>query len=151
MTPNHDEATEKYPVEVITPGVYSADAPSALIDLLNFQAATVLILVGIGGIAFSDANKIEVVLTAGDAADGSDQAPVTDLDLVKDALCPAAISNGIVRSLVAPHAAAEVQKLGYVGGRRYIRLTIDFSGVHGTGTPIAVTAVKEQGVLQGAA
>lgn len=151
MTPNRDKATGLTPVEVITPGVYSADINPTLIDLLDFGAATLLLHIGIGGIVFTGANKIEFVLTAGDLADGSDQAIVTDADLVKDALAPAAVQNGIVRSLVAAHAAADIQKLGYVGGHRYIKLLPDFSGVHGNGTPIAVSVVKALPIFEGVA
>lgn len=151
MTPNHDEATEKTPVEIITPGVYTTDQVSGLIDLLDFEAATLLIHVGVGGITFTTSNKIEFVLQHGDAGDGSDLANVADTDLVKDSLCPATVTSGIVRSLVAAHAAADVQKLGYVGGHRYVKLTADFSGTHGTGTPLAAAAVKEQPGYQGTA
>jgi hypothetical protein len=151
MTPNHDEATEKVLVELITPGVYTSDQASAVIDMEGYEAATLLIHVGIGGITFSGTNKIEFVLTHGDASDGSDGVAVTDADLVKDSLCPATVTAGIVRSLVSAHASADVQKLGYVGGHRYVKLVPDFSGTHGTGTPIAASLVKEQGALQGVA
>lgn len=151
MTPNHDDATEKSPVDVITPGVYAADTTPALIDMVDYQAATLLLHIGVGGITFTGTNKIEFVMTHGDASDGSDQAVVTDLDLVKDAFCPASVTNGIVRALTSAHAAATVQKLGYIGGKRYAKLLADFGGTHGTGTGIAAVMVREDGIIQGAA
>lgn len=151
MTPNRDEATEKSLLDVITPGIYAADNTPALIDLLDYQAATLLLHIGIGGITFTGTNKVEFVLTHGDASDGSDQVAVTDLDLIKDALAPVTVTNGIVRTLSSAHAAADVQKIGYIGGHRYVKLLADFSGTHGTGTPISAVMVREDGILQGAA
>jgi hypothetical protein len=140
-----------FPAEAITPGVYAADSAVTLIDTLGFHSATILMHIGAGGIVFSNANKIEMVLTAGNAADGSDQVPVTDVDVVVDAVAPAAIVNGIVRSIVAAKAAADVQKIGYIGGKRYLRLLADFSGAHATGTPIAASIVRGRAGLRGVA
>jgi hypothetical protein len=55
------------------------------------------------------------------------------------------ITNGIIKSLVAAHAAAAVYRYGYKGGKRYLKLLADFSGTHGTGTPIAAIALKSRG------
>lgn len=151
MTPERDNATGMFPAEAITPGVYNADTALNLVDLLDFHSATVLIHVGVGGIAFSNANKIEMVLLAGNAADGSDLVPVTADDIVVDGIAPTAIANGIVRALTAAKPAADVQKVGYVGGKRYLRLIADFSGAHGTGTPIAATIVRTRASIRGAA
>jgi hypothetical protein len=58
------------------------------------------------------------------------------------------ISTGIIKSLIAAHAAAGAYRFGYKGGKRYIRLTADFSGTHGTGTPIAASALLMHGYSQ---
>jgi hypothetical protein len=151
MTPNRDAATGLFPVEALTPAVLSATQSSAVLDMIDFQSATVLLHIGIGGIAFSANNKIEVSLSVGDLADGSDAVPVTDLDIVKDGLAPAAIANGIVRSIVAPKAAADIQRIGYIGGKRYLKVTVTFSGAHATGTPIAASIAKMRATLKGVA
>jgi len=41
----------------------------------------------------------------------------------------------------ATYAAATVEKIGYIGRKPYIRLLADFSGTHGTGTPMSALAV----------
>lgn len=151
MTPERDNTTGMFPAEAITPGVYAADTAPTLIDMLNFASAVVLIHIGVGGINFSNTNKVELVLTAGNADDGSDQVPVTDADIIVDASAPAAINNGIVRSLVAAKAAADIQKVAYIGAKRYLRLVADFSGTHGTGTPIAATVIRGRPALRGVA
>lgn len=149
MTPNRDEATEKSLISAIDPAVYAADNTPAAIDLVDFQCATLALAVGVGGITFTGANKIEFVLTHSD--DGVTYVPVTDDDVIKDGFCPATITNGIVRSLTAAHAAATVQKLGYVGGKRYTKVLADYSGTHATGTAIAAAWIREGGIVVGAA
>ena len=52
------------------------------------------------------------------------------------------VSNGIVKALIAAHAAADVTKIGYKGGKRYLKLLADFSGTHATGTPIDAIVVE---------
>ena len=149
MTPNRDSATHQFPVSAVPPAVYAADNVPAAIDLRDYQSATLLLHIGAGGIVFTGVNKIEFVVTHSD--DDVTYTAVTDDDVIKDALCPAAIVTGIVRSLTAAHAAATIQKLGYVGGKRYLKVLADFSGVHGTGTPIGATVVKGHAALRGSA
>jgi hypothetical protein len=149
MTPNRDGATGLFPITALAPAVYNADNTPAALDLRDYQAATLLLHVGVGGITFTGSNKIEFVLTHSD--DDTTYTNVTDDDLVKDSLAPASVTNGIVRSLIAAHAAATIQKLGYVGGKRYLKLLADFSGTHGTATPIAATLLRSRAALRGVA
>ena len=149
MTPNRDSATGLFPVTALPPAAYAADNTPAAIDLRDYQSATLLLHIGVGGITFSGTNKIEFVLTHSD--DDTTYTAVTDDDLVKDSLTPASITGGIVRSLIAAHAAATVQKVGYVGGKRYLKLLADFSGTHGTATPIAASVVRSRAALRGTA
>lgn len=149
MTPNRDGATRLAPVSALPPAVYAADNTPAAIDLRDYQSATLLLHIGVGGITFSGTNKIEFVLTHSD--DDSTYTAVTDDDLIKDSLTAATVTSGIIRTLSAAHAAATLQKVGYVGGKRYLKLLADFSGTHGTGTPIAASVVRNRAALIGAA
>lgn len=149
MTPERDSATTITPVTVIAPAVYDADNTPAAIDLRDALSATIVLNVGVGGITFTATNKIEFVLTHSD--DDSTYDNVTAADLVGDALMPLTITGGIVRSIKAAHASATVQKIGYIGGRRYVKLLADFGGTHATGTPIAATLIKGRLRFAGAA
>lgn len=128
------------PVTLIAPAVLSADNTPASVDLAQYQGATILLHIGVGGISFTGTNKIEFVLTHSD--DDSTYTNVAASDLVLDSNAPGSISNGIVRALTAAHAAATIQKIGYVGSKRYLKLLADFSGTHGTGTPIGATVLR---------
>lgn len=124
--------------------VLAASASSGWIDLQGYGAAEVLLDIGVGGIAFTDTNKIEFKVEHADADDQSDAATVTDVDL----LGVSDTTDGIVKALTAAHAAATVSRFGYRGGKRYIRLTATFSGAHATGTPIAALLLKSHGFNQ---
>lgn len=121
----------------------AADNTPAAIDLKGYNAAEILLAIGVGGITFSGTNKIEFKLTHSD-----DDSTYTDVT-VDDMLGLDSVgSGGIIKSLVAAHAAAATYRYGYKGGKRYLKLLADFSGTHGTGTPIAAIVLKGHGYNQ---
>lgn len=126
-------------VSAIGAAVLSADNTPAAIDLQGYDAAELVLAIGAGGITFSGTNKIEFVLTHSD--DDVTYTNVADADM----LGVSSITGGIVKSLVAAHSAAAVYRFGYVGDKRYLKILADFSGTHGTGTPIAALVIKGSG------
>jgi hypothetical protein len=126
-------------VSVIGNVTLAADNTPTAIDLQGYNSAELMLAIGIGGITFSASNKIEFVLTHSD--DDTTYTNVADADM----LGVSSISGGIVKSLVAAHAAAAVYRFGYKGGKRYLKLLADFSGTHGAGTPVAAILVKGHG------
>jgi hypothetical protein len=143
-----DQTPSLTPLSAIAPDVYAADTTPAALDLVDCGSATILIHVGIGGITFSTSNKVEFKLTHSD--DNSTYAAVADDDVVLSTNADASVgSGGIIKSLIAAHAAADITKVGYVGGKRYLKLLADFSGTHGTGTGIAATVIKGRLHLEG--
>ena len=122
---------------LIAPATLAADNTPATFDIGKADACSVFLQVGVGGITFSGTNKIEFVLSHSDS-ESSGFAAVT-----QDHVVGATVTgSGIVRSLTAAHADPTVTAIGYIGGKRYLRLLADFSGTHGTGTPIAALAVR---------
>jgi hypothetical protein len=134
----HNQITKRL---MLGPASLSADNAPAAFDIQGFRGAALAIAVGIGGITFDGTNKIEFKLSHGDTSTVGSHVAVTDADV--DILLPtgakgAVGAGGIVRSLVAAHAAPTVTKVGYRGNKRYLSLLADFSGTHGSPTPIAV-------------
>lgn len=125
-------------VALITAAVLAADNTPVAVDLKGYNAAEIILAIGAGGITFSGTNKIEFVLTHSD--DGVTYTNVADADL----LGVSGTSNGIIKSLTAAYAGG-VHRFGYKGGKRYLKLLADFSGTHGTGTPIAATLLLGHG------
>lgn len=126
-------------VVAIGTAVLDADNTPTTIDLQGFNAAEVLLQVGVGGITFSGTNKIEFKLTHSD-----DDSTYTAVDQ-DDVLGVTVGEGGIIKALEAAHAAAAVYRAGYIGGKRYLQLVADFSGTHGAGTPIAATVIRMAG------
>lgn len=122
---------------VLGPVVATADANGTAVDLQDYGSCEFAIAVGIGGITFDATNKIEFVMEESD--NNSDFTAVAARDVLG---APAAVVSGIVRALIAAHAAAAVYNVGYRGSKRYARVKTDFSGTHGVGTPVAITAVR---------
>ncbi|MDR7147060.1 hypothetical protein [Rhizobium sp. BE258] len=123
-------------ISAIAPAVYAADNTPSVIDLLGFDSAMIAIHVGAGGITFTASNKLEMVLSHSD--DG------TNFDLVTDADLQAitGVAGGIIASFKAAHPDPTVHEVGYKGNRRYLKLLADFSGTHGTGTPLSAVVIK---------
>lgn len=122
---------------LIPAATYTADNTPPAVDLNGFESAVIAIHIGVGGITFDGTNKIEFKLTHSD--DNVAYAPVT-LDDVQGLASVGA--GGIVKALTSAHASADITKVGYVGGKRHLKLLADFSGTHGTGTPIAAEVIK---------
>jgi hypothetical protein len=118
----------------------AADNTPAAIDLQGYNAAEIILAIGAGGITFSGTNKIEFKLTHSD--DDSTYTAVTVTDMLG---LDSVGTGGIIKSLTAAHAAGAVYRFGYIGNKRYLKLLADFSGTHGTGTPIAATVLKMHG------
>jgi hypothetical protein len=124
-------------VNAIDPAELGADETSSAIDLQGYESAEVVIHVGAGGITFDSDNKVEFKLTHSD--NNSDYAAVDEDDVEG---IDSVGTGGIIHSLIAAHASATVTEVGYIGGKRYLKLHADFSGTHGTATPMAATVVK---------
>ena len=51
-------------------------------------------------------------------------------------------TNGLFQTIDANGDCNKVYAIGYVGGKRYSRVVLNFSGTHGTGTVFGVVGVK---------
>jgi len=121
-----------------------ADNTPVVIDRQGYESLVYELNVGIGGITFSGANKIEFKLYHSDKetapAFPGDFTAVTAEDVqLADGVTVGA--GGIVKALTAAHAAASVTKVGYIGNKRWTALLADFTGTHGSPTPVAANAI----------
>lgn len=125
------------PAVLIGAAVLDADNTPTGVSIADYQSALVLISVGVGGITFTGTNKIEFKLTHSDDDD-------TYAAVAQDDIAGATVgSGGIIKSLTAAHAAASITKVGYHGGKRYLKLLADFGGTHAAGTPISAAVVRQ--------
>lgn len=120
----------------IVPIVLAADANGASADLQGYESATIILDVGIEGITLSTTNKIEFILE--DSTDNSTFTAVTGATNVTNTSIGA---TGIFFTADGNADIPAVSVIGYMGGARYLRVVADFSGTHGTGTPVGATIV----------
>lgn len=133
---------------LIAPATLAADNTPAAVSIEGYGAVRVLVGVGVGGITFDGTNKIEVKLRAGDGTVGNHVAvAATDVEFMTG---DAWATGGIIRSLTAAHAAATVYVYDYVNtdpAITHLSALADFSGTHGTGTPLFVMVERYKGHL----
>ena len=117
--------------------VKDADTNCTAIDQQGFSSVTHIVNVGAPGITFSTSNKIDIKLE--DSDDNSSFSAVTANTSVTGGTVD---SNGIFQTIDANGDCNKVYAIGYVGGKRYSRVVLDFSGTHGTGTVIGGVGAK---------
>ncbi len=122
-------------VVAIAAASLTADPTPPAIDRRGYDAVEFLLAIGVGGITFDATNKVEFKLTH------SDDDVTYDAVEQKDVLGATVAAGGIVKALTAAHAAAAAYRFGYKGNRRYLKLLPDYSGTHGTGTPLSAIAL----------
>lgn len=135
--------TERHSDEIAILATLAADNTPAAIDVRGYEAVQIIVGVGIGGITFDATNKLEIKLRNGDGTVGN-HAAVASTDVVMPSGYSFS-SGGIIRSLVAAHAAASVITVDYISpsaSASHISILADFSGTHGTGTPLSIIVRK---------
>jgi len=132
-----DLASNIAPVATIDPVVASSDTNGTGVDLQGYESAAIVVQTGVEGITLSTSNKIEFILE--DSDDNSTFSAVTSSTSVTEGSVD---SSGIFLTLDGNDDTPQASTIGYVGGKRYVRVTADFSGTHGTGTPIAASVLK---------
>ena len=113
------------------------------IDLQGFEEATAVVSVGAEGDTLSGSVYFEVSLEHSD--DDSDYTDVVQADIVNGTID----AGGIWLKLDGttggdPDTAGGQWQLGYVGGKRYVRLVLAKTGTHTNGTPISGLIVKSR-------
>ena len=124
-------------VQSLAPAERNSDANGTGVDLQGFESATVVIDMGAEGITLSSTNKIEIELEHSD-----DDATYTDVTSSADVIGATPDSNGVIATFDDPAEAPAISSVGYIGGKRYIRAVANFSGTHGTATPLGVSVIK---------
>ena len=114
-----DQTPSLAPLVAFGPITLSADNTPAAIDIGGAGSATLLIGVGVGGITFDGTNKVEFKLTHCDTSGGTYVAVVDDDVVLSDNADTIVGTGGIVKSLIAAHASADITKIGYVGNKRF--------------------------------
>ena len=117
--------------------VKDADVNGTGVDSQGFSSVTHVVNVGAPGITFSTTHKVEIELEHSD-----DNVTFTDVTSNTDVVGGTVGTNGLWQTIDADGDCNAVYAIGYVGGKRYSRVVLNFSGTHGTGTIFGVVGVK---------
>lgn len=129
------------PVVSIINAVKTAAANGTGVDLQGYEGATVIVDVGAEGDTLSSSVHFEISLEESD--DNS-----TFTDVAQAGIIDGTISaGGIFLKLDGttngdPGTTGGIFRVGYVGGKRYIRVVLAKTGTHSNGTPIGAMVVK---------
>jgi len=115
----------------------TATPPATIIDLavVNFQALTFALNVGVGTTSFSATNTL--AFNVQDSDDGVAFSPVTDQALSN----ASGTTGGNIFIVNSPIVADTLAKIGYVGGKRFLSCQPVLGGTH------AGTALHWTGIL----
>lgn len=114
----------------VAAAVIAATVNPTGVDTQGFGSVGFSSNIGVAGISLSGTNKITLVMEESD--DNTTFTAVAAADAVGGL-------NSI--TLDASAKANQNYRQDYIGNKRYVRLNPTFAGTHGTGTPIAVTAL----------
>lgn len=125
--------------------VLAADKNGDGVDSRGFETLVHMVNVGAAGVTLSGTDKIELELQHSDT-DGSyaDVTEASDVNINTGSSAGVVTepdSNGKFATIDADAEADLVYAIGYRGKKRWSRVVIDFSGTHGTGTPISANAI----------
>ena len=123
--------------------VKTAGANGTTVDLKGFEEATAIVDVGAEGDTLSGSVYFEVSLEHSD-----DDSTFTDL-VQADVINGTIAAGGIWLKLDGttggdPDTTGGDWQIGYVGGKRYLRLVLAKTGTHTNGTPISGVIVKSR-------
>ncbi|MEM9043510.1 MAG: hypothetical protein AAGC81_02360 [Pseudomonadota bacterium] len=123
---------------VIAPATGNTDANTGAVDLAGFLSAEILF--SIGAATFTGANTIDVIV------EHSDDGVAFSAVEADDILGATVAAGGIVKTFddsVGAHTAAGY-RVGYKGGKRYVRVTLDVSGTPSAPHSVVVLAARPE-------
>ena len=123
--------------QLFTPAIANSDQNSGSVDTRGYDSLMLLANIGLSADSLSGANYIE--LEVEDSPDDSAWSDVADADLTNFVT---GTNNGTFAK-IDDAAEDELRYIvGYKGDKRFVRVVINFTGTHATGTPIGVSAVQ---------
>ena len=123
--------------------VKTAGANGTTVDLKGFEEATAIVDVGAEGDTLSGSVYFEISLEHSD--DDSTYTDCVQADVINGTIA----AGGIWLKLDGttggdPDTTGGDWQIGYVGGKRYLRLVLAKTGTHSNGTPISGVIVKSR-------
>lgn len=130
-------------VRAIDPDVYTTDQTGTGIDRQGFEAVEHVVDLGESNDTLSGSVYYDFILEESD-----DDSTYTAVTASASALVGSAASavsapdsSGIFATVDAAAEDNLILRIGYIGGKRYSRVKVDFTGTHTNGTPLSAFAI----------
>jgi hypothetical protein len=117
----------------------TADTNSSSVDTRGFDSTMVVAHVGNSADVLSGSVFIELELEESD--DDSVWNDCADIDVL-DVSSETTTNTGTFALIDAPAEDSRPFKAAYIGNKRYVRLVVNVTGTHTSGTPISAVAVQ---------
>ena len=121
-------------MQSIAPIAADADANGTGVDTQGFENVAIVVDTGVEGITLSGTNKIEFELEHSDDDSTYVDASSADVNGTLGA-------GGLFLTLDANAETPQISEIEYLGTKRYVRVVANFSGTHGTATPISAFVI----------
>jgi hypothetical protein len=118
----------------LSPAVRTADTTGTSVDLRDYDANLLVANIGTPGVTFDGTNKLAIEVKESD--DNVTFTAVADIDLLNPKV---GVTTGTMAMYDGTIDAAGIVLNGYRGNKRYILLSANFIGTHGTGTPVSAS------------
>ena len=121
-------------MQSIAPAALDADANGTGVDTQGYENVAVVVDSGVEGITLSSTNKIEFELEHSDDNSSWSDAESADVNGTLG-------SGGLFLTLDANAESPQISEIEYLGTKRYVRVVANFSGTHGTATPMSAFVI----------
>ena len=121
----------------LAPILKTADVNGTGIDLKGFSSAALIVNCGANGDTFSSTVKTNLQIEHSD-----DDSTYTDVTSNTDVTGGTVDSSGTFMTIDADGEMGKTYGIGYVGGKRYIRVVIDIVGTHSNGSIYGAVVAK---------
>ncbi len=129
--------------QMLDPVVISGGAATVtgdrVVDMQGAGALEVIANIGASGDTLASNLKLDLKLTHGDLANGSDQAVISN---AADVLGTYSTSTGVFATVDDAAEDDAAYKVGYVGIKRYVGVSVVKTGTHTNGTPVAISGIR---------
>ena len=121
----------------LAPILKTADVNGTGVDLKGFSSAALIVNCGANGDTFSSTVKTNLQIEHSD-----DDSTYTDVTSNTDVTGGTVDSSGTFMTIDADGEMGKTYGIGYVGGKRYIRVVIDIVGTHSNGSIYGAVVAK---------
>lgn len=121
-------------MQSIAPAALDADANGTGVDTQGYENVAIVVDSGVEGITLSSTNKIEFELEHSDDNSSWSDAESADVNGTLG-------SGGLFLTLDDNAESPQISEIEYLGTKRYVRVVANFSGTHGTATPMSAFVI----------